>query len=504
MNTRSFWQHHAPLLAMIFLIALAVRAYRATNEGAINPDIVRFVDQARTLLADPLTAVRQEAYHPLHALLGGLVSRLLPTSWFSHDNFRILAGLRIVGITCGALVAVLIFILARQLGARTWPAAAAALLWVVGRRTSVFGADAMSDMLFLACFTGAAICTINGLRQLTRHRPASIPFALSGLFAALSYLTRPEGLAISLITVAALATLLLHQRVPLWRKFLRRRATPTAPVLRAIATHLLVLALISAPYILTIGGLTQKKNVLPAPILQPASLATIPAIDPYAWAKIGKEIFETFGFAPCIVLGLAMLLKPRLWGRPRLRPISSIWFTLWLAVMLWLLASAGYLDGRHTLPLIILLHALFALSFIPIRRLRAAAKPLAFAAFLFAIAPGLAQITDPHRADKYYLQQAAHWVDTNAGSNAILYEHHKVVAFYAQRPATRIHTLDFPGTQRELAPLLAQTPAQPTYILCHVADVRIAPPTLGAFRLATTFKSPLPANHDGLLIYTSP
>ena len=102
----------------------------------------------------------------------------------------------------------------------------------------------------------------------------------------------------------------------------------------------------------------QSAGVMPASPLPATNLL----VQRDTWQLLGMELWETFGFAPCLVVGLALPLRPRLWGRPHWRALVFVWMGVWFSVMLWLIHTAGYLDGRHTLALQLSLHCLFALS----------------------------------------------------------------------------------------------------------------------------------------------
>ena len=217
----------------------------------------------------------------------------------------------------------------------------------------------------------------------------------AGMCGGLSYLARPEGVAAIMILAAAviLYTAGLHpmwpgQRPRQWRR--NRAAFPWSHAAGSCALLAAGFLLIAAPYMGVIGKFTGKKDIsspevqkvevqkgdTPASRLAPSYARPLGVVDPspitfaaatpvfdlVTWQKLAMELLETFGWAPWLVLAGALLLKPRLWGRPHWRALFNVWFTMWLAVMIWLIHHSGYLDGRHTLAMQLALHCLFALA----------------------------------------------------------------------------------------------------------------------------------------------
>jgi hypothetical protein len=187
-------------------------------------------------------------------------------------------------------------------------------------------------------------------------------------------------------------------------------------------------------------------------------------LDPAAWDQLTRELWETFGFAPCLVVLGALLLRPRLWGRPHWRMLALIWIGLWVAVMFWLMdrtrgqARIGYLDGRHTLVLLVMLHALFALA-LPIwaapmrwwqdwwrQRLAGGAYwtrlpawmrwrnwPMVFsgAALLLACLPGVIMLSEPPGRDRMFVRRAAEYLQSHVPAHTVVADTDGLVAFYA-------------------------------------------------------------------------
>ena len=69
-SSMKFLRHRWVILLCLLLAGVAVRSFRAWQEPVVNPDTIRFIEQARALAHSPLRAVLDEPYHPLHSLAG--------------------------------------------------------------------------------------------------------------------------------------------------------------------------------------------------------------------------------------------------------------------------------------------------------------------------------------------------------------------------------------------------------------------------------------------------
>src|SRR5262249_45457258 len=106
--------------------------------------------------------------------------------------------------------------------------------------------DGLSESLFLLFAITGLLFAVRGLQ-----RPSIKTFALCGVFAGLSYLTRPEG---ALIVVATCLTLLLMQCVPHQRR-------PWRHALACAGTLGIAGIVVGAPYWAATGKFTNKPSV---------------------------------------------------------------------------------------------------------------------------------------------------------------------------------------------------------------------------------------------------
>ncbi len=472
----SKWGRRRWLVPAIFLLALAVRWERAWVTPVVNSDCLRFIVMAQSLPVHPIHTLRTDVYHPLQAVVGGAVYLTIFSHLMANQRMAWIAAMQAVGVVAGAFLAVELFWLARRFGAPAWAAAAAAVLWIVGRKTSGYGADGISDMLFLSLLVGSVLLAMQtGLRW---HR---WKWLVAGMIAGLSYLARPEGIAAVLIFWGALAIYHGWPLTRLWQWRLPPRRGPAC----ALACGLLMLlgfVLVGSPYMMAIGKFTGKKATVlndlvatpPAAIVgsRPAPGALngadgritppqIAAFEPWRggiWFKISQELAETFGWVPGIIMLGVLLAKPVLLGRRRWRGLVLSWAVLWLAVMIWLLSTAHYLANRHTLVLVFLLEALLALSLAQaaflcakvrreigldpsasggMYRDRAAVGFGLIIGFLGCL-PGLISLTHAPQRGLHYIRNAANWINTCTTSNVCVVvprvdDRLSLIAYYSGR-----------------------------------------------------------------------
>ncbi len=522
------------VMAVLFVVALGVRGFRAWQEPVVNPDTIRFIDQAMVLGAHPLRAMRREVYHPLHSAAGLAVHEVIG-GWFNNDRAAWLVSMQTVGVICGAIVALQIVRLSRLLGAPFWAGVGAGVVWTVGRRTSAFGADGLSDMLCLVFFTGSMLLGIRAMRGLargmeTRHM---VGFGLAGVLSGMAYLTRPEGMGAVLILGITLLLLALprprrERGGPggaavvgrAFKLFPRERARPLA--VGAALAMLLVGALVPAlPYMAVIGTLTNKvPTTQNAPAA--ASLVLLGAAPLSDLMRMVRELWETFGFGPWLVLLLALPLRMRLWGRPRVRLVVVVWMVFWVTIMLWLLSWKGYLDGRHTLALQVLLHGLLALAFgvyaVAARRMmrrygkggwKRWPELAGVTACVAAAVPGVIRFGTPPLNDQFYVRDAALWIAANVRPDAVVCDNELRIGYYSGHPYSLWEGPQVDAQLNELAGIRGAAPGKPgrplvagwVYRPGNGEEVRAA---VGPYREIMRFKSDAAIHGDVLVLYALP
>jgi hypothetical protein len=172
---------------------------------------------------------------------------------------------------------------------------------------------------------------------------------------------------------------------------------------------------------------------------------------------VGRELMETF-FWPCVTVVLGGLVwKPRMWGRPRLRVAVSMWWWVWLGVMVWLLKwpGKGYLDGRHTLGMEVMLFGVLALALVAWRRpmvwwmgwwrrrpeawgrlprwMKWRKWPGLFCAGvgIVMLVPGVTELEVRPRVEKGCVLEAAKWISGETAGEVVVCDAERLVGYYS-------------------------------------------------------------------------
>ncbi len=530
-TTKATSSHYRGLF-LLLIIALLVRIERAWMTTVVNPDTMRFIAQGKEFFINPLRAVRQEVYHPLQSVVAALVHNLIMIHLVHDDRMAWIISMQTVGVLAGSLVAIEIFWIARRFGAPAWACYAAAVIWIFGRKTGGYGADGISDMLFLSLL---GLSLLLAMKTGLRYQPWY--WLSAGVVAGLSYLTRPEGVAAVLIMLWAL---LIHHG-----RYLFSAREPTARVLPfnkrrglwpgVLAAFMLCggYLIVGLPYMIAIGGFTRKKKLelfrMPAlphaglrtPYAHPMNLAFLgpsALFHPWMWLKIAQEVFETYGPATCIVLLAAMALCPRLWGRRRWRPAALGWAGLWVLVMLWLLNVAGYLHGRHTLVLVLLMLAVLALGLqrISMRVQRwmagraqgqkppwlpdalwgkAGARRISLLLCFLICIPGMVHLAYAPQRGMRFIKRGAAWLKTHAAPRDIVAigigdDRRAIVAYYSGLDYMYSKTTPFHMFSQEIRAMANHRPIIVDLIL-EGKQARHIPTKIGSFVLLTYHGKPV-------------
>ncbi len=355
-------------LLLVALVSVAVHAWILSNTSVTARDSIGFARYARNLLEPGLEpgrsvfgVLRQEKHPPGYPMMVAVGAKIVGAVRELPPSEQFLLGAQWASCLAGILLAFPSYAFARRLFDSNIAFCSALLLQllpVLARNTS----DGLSDGPFLL-FVSTSLWL--GVRAL-RSGGAPIGFLLAGLASAVAYLIRPEGLV---LPVAFAGCLLL---APLAKKL------EFAIAFRAGFAFLLGFAILAAPYMLAIGGITNKPamaveaNPTEArlPVAGPLFAKTVPSDLNGAkrWGAVAFTAFEEwlkaahYGVACYAILGLVLLL-------PRLLRDPIFWLPLLyglghMAVLGLLGFKQGYISERHLLPLT-LLGAPFAVGGLP-------------------------------------------------------------------------------------------------------------------------------------------
>jgi hypothetical protein len=344
------------LLALLLLGAVALRAWHLAHTEVAARDSIGFIRYAWQLDHHPWTDVIRnpsQAQHPGYPLT--ILGMSYPVRQFVAGPETRVMQLSAQLATCLAsvLLVVPMYFLGRELFHRSvgfWIALVFQCLPAASRAL----ADGLSEGVFLLL---TATALFGAVRAFRHHSPRW--FAVTGVFGALAYLTRPEGaLVVGATGLVLLAVQCVRARRAPWRRFLACGA--------ALGVTAVVLG--SPIYLLT-GKLTVKptadrliqSTVAPAP--QAAAGGEACAALPFAvwmmdtgdhtslWSL--RAVAQEFVKGGHYVLWLPMLLG-LWWFRDRFRLHPGAWVLVLVGVavlgLMWRVASLlGYVSDRHLL-----------------------------------------------------------------------------------------------------------------------------------------------------------
>ena len=358
---RARWRLPLALLAISFAIHLwLIATTQVTSRDSLgfaraarqfdDPNADRPAGSNRTRL----DVLREAEHPPGYPAAVWLMSFPVRAVYHASPAEQFIRSAQVVSLVASLLLALVQFRLGRELFGPAVGFLAAALfqmLPVAARSTS----DGISEGLFLLAVATAMLLGVKAIRD---QRPRD--YLACGTMTAAAYLVRPEGMLIGLVVGLVLVTLTLTRRLA---------ARPM--LVRATALTLGVL-LLAAPYMATVGGVTNKPTgrkllrfLIGAPP-QPELVAnpSIPLLGAWyvpgedgsrpVWiaATFVKESTKTLHYLPAILalVGLGYVLRTRWRTEPAIR-VPVLYLGAHAGLLLVMATSSGYLSERHTLPL---------------------------------------------------------------------------------------------------------------------------------------------------------
>ncbi len=436
-----------PLLAVV-AIALAVRAYAAHASPCVSKDALWFVTGAQAIEDGQMSAWLGQDQHPLYAACVWLFGQLC------GDWIR---GGLVFNVLMGALAITPAYLLARALFGRR-AALCAAFFLAIHSYAVRYSADVLSEPTYLFLFLCAVLFGLSGLQ-----REDVRLLALCGAASALAYLTRPEGLGVVLVTACWAGV----DRASQWR-------SNAWPKLGRLAILLGAFALVAAPYMIEIGGLTRKKHVGEVLRFQrtqaPQADTSVPGFSQTELivngpaAAVAKQrtgisyyvvcAYKLLGrlvsacrhvFIPFVLLGLLCRGEPSRNRRGELYIGSLV--LAYLLLLYGLKTSSQYVARRHTFPIAVLLllwsgpgvlvAARWLARWRPLRPRSRAVLPWLLA--LMAVVQGV-RIAKPEHRDKVGEAEAGLWIRAHTrGRPRVITLELSRVACYAYSPNLELH-----------------------------------------------------------------
>ena len=337
---------HAVLIG-ICLVAVLLRLYHVWAATAISPDGALFIEFARRMGGDLLSAVRSYEQHPLYPLLLWLAHAPMRLFVNEGPNAWIRAGQAVALI--GSLAAILgMYWFGKRLYGPRRGLIAAAMLALLPDACRL-GGDVLTDMPHLALYLFGLASVLTGLRFCKSRF-----FLLAAIFAGLAFLTRPEGGAVLPVGIAGC--------------FVLRNVKLSKRILTALGMCLVFFCVVG-PYQCATGKFVPKKplnemldvsrGALPernmfetrivvgdraggdANSVRQAANLFVPVDVLYQWFRAGRVVY--------ILLALFGLYAARPVGRKAL--VLGMAAGIHVLLLHVLEYRYGYLDRRHALVL---------------------------------------------------------------------------------------------------------------------------------------------------------
>jgi len=462
------------IILVVLAICASLRVWLIAHTEVIAKDGTIYVKMAPQFFGAPGRVARQYDYHVGYPAAMAAVHPLLRAAGWPDDlrTWELSGQVASLAASLAALVAVCLF--ARMLF--NWPIAfITTILFGVGRKWSVLGSDVVSDALAVCLQVWGVVLAIWCFDRLKRGSKWSLALAAGvGLCCGLGYLVRPEALLVGALAAA------------LWLGGQLRHRKSWPLTLGSVAASVVVTLACALPYMMAIGGITNKKGVddiVSAPAGQVTALAAVCLGKVAAYAAVRQfvnQLFEAMGpvvaaFA-CVWLGHWLVTgrrqsQPEDPDLPRPRRAAAFMILGTLAVMGPLLmsmyAKVGYLSHRHVMFLGALLSPLAGAGVMAsggvilaiLRRARQRRALQAVAAVVTvaaAIAMGLHTLRPLHEG-KLYIRRAGQFAAETMKQGDYLLTDQQWVLHYAQAPGGRFWL--GPRDAETLLPMIRQSNA---------------------------------------------
>lgn len=352
-HTRFHWTRADWLIVgLLLLIAFGLRLWHLTHTEVAARDSIGFIRIAYQLQQHPLDewpeVLRTSLQHPGYPL--SILAMYSPVRAISDapEPYVWQWSAQLASALASLLLVIPVYLIGREIFDRRIGFGAALIMQCVPVSGRIWG-DGLSESTFVLFAAWGVLWATRALRQ-TQSTKA---YLLTGLFAGLSYLVRPEGVLI--IAATGLMMVIAHRRS--FRSILSHGTALVTPAV-----------LIVLPYVLTIGALTAKptgklilKNEVhtamqstPATYTEPTLFAvwwqdssSIPYRSLWALKALGEEVVEASFY-----FGWIFFLLGLWWFRSLFRQELGLWMMVALVLMLWFLLwrvalLAGYISSRH-------------------------------------------------------------------------------------------------------------------------------------------------------------
>ncbi len=234
-------------LAILLAVQISLRLWLVDHAATITKDGAYLMPIARQFADDPAGTIKKAVIHPGYPAAVTAMHRLTAGHWDSANRVKwetaaiavSMAGsiIVVIGVWCFA------WLIFKNLTIAFW----GAMLFGLGRKFAILGADVLSDSLMLGLAVWALVLGILAYRRLRASRWSAVALAAgTGVLSAGAFLVRPEGLVVLPIAIS------------LWIAGKFYRQLKWQQTLAVVAMAAVAMLLCIMPYLLTKGTLTKK------------------------------------------------------------------------------------------------------------------------------------------------------------------------------------------------------------------------------------------------------
>ena len=432
-------------ISILLIAALCIGIYLISTTAVIARDGVGFIEYAKKLEIAPTKTMIQEYQHPGYPMMILGIHKAIRLLSESDSLFSWIYSAQSIALVFRLLSIIVLYFIGKNLIVRRmsygrgrfsfW----AILILILLPKPAHYGSDALSDwpqLFFLA--TGMLLL----MRSATNRKWWLFGFA--GLTAGVGYLIRPE-----------CAQVIIYGSLWLGLQLLGAKRSVNRPK-TVLALALLVGGFLVAagPYMRLKGAVFPKKGIGEFAVntqnnqfalSQQQTVPNTAGFIPSDIAGAFKELFENIGetlmwfFVPALLIGMYSWLKKRKWNEPETFFIIAL-IVLNVPVMIWLYCKHGYMDVRHTLPLVV-----FTIFFIPTgldilagwldeKCLKKSNVRFSFVVLTaIGIAICIPKLLRPLHYDKLIYRKAAQWFSENTLPSDLIATPDSRITFYSER-----------------------------------------------------------------------
>jgi hypothetical protein len=451
-------------ISILLTVALCVGAYLISTTVLIAKDGVTFIEYAKKLESAPIETMKNEYQHPGYPFLILTAHRIAKIASAGSSLWSWIYCAQVIALIFRLFAVVVFYFVGKEIVGPRF-SFLAILVLILLPKPAEYGSDALSDWPHIFFLSTGFLLLIRG----ARGRKWWI-FGFVGLAAGAGYLVRPECVQLIIYGVLWLGLQLS------WAKGVinRRKAV------FAMGLLLIGFLVITGPYMKLKGAVFPKKNVGRFTSDAPqgevhekenqihsnsiyagnyTSIDTIKALDKLL-ERVGDTLMWFFVLA--LLAGIHRFFRERDWREPEKFFMTTL-IALNIPLMIWLYCKYGYIDVRHTLPLVA-----FTIFFVPIglqtlvawflgkfskgmeqtSAIRTNREFWFFVLLVIGISICIPKLLKPTRTRKQSYLDAAQWLVKNTDEKDIVAVSDIRISFYSGREGVQLRRDQIPADPR--------------------------------------------------------